>query len=82
LRKEYAELNVFRPYDTDIPDIISAANNGLPEYYWIGMAVPEDLPCIPKGGFYNDYNTIRFRVPDEDKLLLESRCLEASEFLY
>jgi len=78
---EYAELKVYMPYEDDLPEIIRAAQNESPEYYWIGMAIPGDLPCIPNNGFYQDSNTIRFRVPDEDKLHLESRAVEASLLL-
>lgn len=41
----------------------------------------EDLPFLPDGGYYKNINKFAFVVPDEDKALLESRILQAAEFL-
>lgn len=79
--KEYAELIVFMPYESQIQEIRESAQNGQSDHYWIAMAKDGELPFLPERGFYSNINTIRFRVPDEDKKLLQSRVESASKFL-
>ena len=55
------------------------------EDYWKYKFVvdldPEDLPFLQKDGYYESINKFAFIVPEEDKELLTSRILEASQLL-
>lgn len=77
---EYAELIVYMPYESEIPEIKKEVD-GLPNCYWIAMATEEELPFIKDGGFYKNLNTIRFKVPESDKILLTENVLKAGEKL-
>jgi hypothetical protein len=83
---EYAELAIYCPYKSELEDIrqMVAAMDDLQEqrqYYWIYMASDDELPWIPDGGYYKNMNTIRFRVPEEDKKFLTNRVRNCKHLL-
>ena len=68
---DQAELIVFMPYLTDLPEIrLIADNDDAPEGKWIYYAKDHELPYLIEGGHYNSVNIIRFDVPQSDKDLL------------
>lgn len=82
---KYAELIVYMPYESEIPDIKMMAQNVEPQdlskHYWIAMANDSELPFIKDGGYYKNINIIRFEVPEEDKELLTNAVLKAGKLL-
>lgn len=82
--KEYGELIVYVPYQEDLNLIREMASNydgDQNKIAWINWAQDEDLPYLVKGGYYNDLNIIRFKIPDEDKEFMTSRIVELSKYL-
>lgn len=78
--KRYAELSPFMPYKSQLPDIQMLAD-GIPNCYWIANALAEELPYLPDGGYYKNFNKIRFEVPEEDKIYLIALVIQSSERL-
>lgn len=76
----FAELIVGMPYKSQLQEIKQLAD-GQPNCYWLAMALEEELPYLPDGGYYKNLNTIRFKVPQEDKDLLTERVEKAGELL-
>lgn len=76
----FAELVVYMPYESELPEIKSLAE-GNPDYYWIWAAMDDELPFLKDGGYYSNINTIRFLVPEKDKNFLKERVLKAGELL-
>lgn len=62
----FAELVVYMPYESELPEIKALAE-GNPDCYWIWAAMEDELPFLVDGGYYQNINTIRFEVPQEDK---------------
>lgn len=81
----YAELIVYMPYESELPEIKVMAGNvpaeQLSKHYWISMAQDGELPFIKDGGYYKNINVIRFEVPDEDKIFLTDCVLKAGKML-
>lgn len=77
---EYAELIVYMPYLSELPDIRLSAD-GNPDLYWIGYAADCELPYLVDGGFFKNINVIRFKVPEEDKALLKEAVLKGGKLL-
>lgn len=69
LNCEYAELVVYMPYESELPEVMRMAAD-KDECYWIFNANENELPYLIDGGYYQDINTIRFKVLEEDKMLL------------
>jgi hypothetical protein len=81
LDAKYAELIVFMPYYEDL-ETLREYNRTLDEPYWlIERAKDGELPFIYKETGIENINIIRFIVPEEDKLLLESRVISALELI-
>lgn len=82
---KYAELIVYMPYKSEIPEIKMMAQNvpgeELGKHYWIGMAGEDELPFILDGGLYKNINIIRFEVPQADKDALTANVLKAGKML-
>ena len=81
LECQYAELIVFMPYIDDI-EKIKEYNQSLEEPFWlVERAKENELPFIYPGIGIEDLNIIRFKVPIEDKILLEQRVKLAIELI-
>jgi hypothetical protein len=81
----FAELIVYMPYKSELPEVVQMAHNvpaeHLSRHYWIAMAQEDDLPYLVDGGYYKNLNVVRFEVPQEDKDFLTGRVLEAGKLL-
>lgn len=82
---QYAELIVYMPYQSELEEIMNMARAvdgaDMSKHYWIAMASEGDLPFIQDGGYYNNINTIRFEVPQEDKDFLTESVEKAGAML-
>jgi len=77
LGAKYAELIVFMPYYEELEEI-SLYNSQLTDPFWlVARAKDGELPYIDKETRIENINIIRFEVPEEDKLFLESRVVLA-----
>ena len=83
-----AELIVYVPYKEDLEDIKEAANThswdgSLSEndVAFINFASDSELPYLKKSGVYQDLNSLKFTVPEEDKHLLTERVKMAVKIL-
>ncbi len=76
----HAELCVFMPYKDQLDDIKEDIE-GIPEYDFMRWAIEGELPYLIEGGEFQNINTIRFEIPQEDKDLLESKVKQAGELL-
>jgi len=77
-KSKYAELIVFCPYKEELEAIREFASliddpAEQRKYYWIVQAQDDELPYLLKGGKYSNLNTIRFEVPESDKVALTTR---------
>ena len=70
----YAELIVFVPFRSDLPEIRLTAMDD-PKYKWVEYADDWELPFLIEGNHYSDLNIIHFEVPQSDKDLLTD-CVE------
>lgn len=77
---KFAELIVYVPYLSELPEIKLLAD-GNPNAYWIAMAGEDELPYLIDGGYYKNLNTIRFEVPQADKDFLTALVLKAGALL-
>lgn len=77
---KYAELIVFCPYQSELSTIRLLAD-GTPDYYFIWASEDKDVPYLPNNGYYKNLNVIRFEVPEEDKIALTQRVVEAGKML-
>lgn len=77
---KYAELIVYMPYLSELPEIKNMAD-GMVDCYWITMGLDDELPYLLDNGFYKNLNIIRFEVPAEDKKLLTERVIAAGRLL-
>ncbi len=71
---DYAELIVYVPFRSDIPEIRLAAMDD-PKFKWVEYADDWELPFLIEGGHYSDLNIIHFEVPQSDKDYLTD-CVE------
>jgi len=82
---KYAELIVYVPYKSELPEIRELANNydgnDQHKYAWIVYADDNELPYLPDDGYYKNLNIIRFLVPESDKILLTEKVLAAQKLL-
>lgn len=76
----HAELIVYMPYESEIPEIKLLAD-GNANAYWISMAGEDELPFIKDNGYYKNINIIRFEVPETDKKLLTDCVIKAGKML-
>lgn len=77
---KFAELVVYMPYESELPEIKNLAD-GNPECYWIWSAMDNELPFLVDGGYYQNINTIRFEVPQKDKEYLTDCVQRAGQLL-
>ncbi len=77
---DYAELIVYVPYRSDLPEIRLMAMDD-PKYKWIEYADDYELPWLIEGGHYADLNIIHFEVSQSDKDELTRCVLEAGKLL-
>jgi len=81
----YAELIVYMPYESELPEIKMLAqdvkSDMLSKHYWIAMANDGELPFLKDGGYYKNINIIRFEVPKEDKDFLTEKVSAAGRML-
>lgn len=81
LDAEYAELIVFAPYYDELTEI-RQYNETLETPYWlIHRSKNEELPFIYRERGIENINTIRFKIPQEDKDKLTKRVLKAIELI-
>lgn len=84
-KKQFGELIVFCPYESQLDDIRMLAQQmptqDLHKYYWIGNASNDELPYLKDGGYYQNINRIVFEVPESDIDFLTKRVLLAGEKL-
>lgn len=82
---QFAELIVYVPYFSELPEIRHMAGNvsgdQMGKHYWIAMAQDDELPFLLDGGYYKNLNVIRFEVPEADKALLTDCVKKAGEML-
>ena len=76
---DFAELIVFMPYQSQLLDIMNAAQDD-PAYNWMKYSA-DSIPFIKDGGFFKNLNVIRFKLPEEDKIFLTNQVLKAGEML-
>lgn len=83
--RDEAMLIVYCPYKDDLEEVRDLARSKGEDldsrFAFINWASDEELPHIIKGNFYNDLNTMTFKVSEEDKKLLTSRVEMAVEEL-
>lgn len=81
----FAELIVYMPYFSELPDIRMLAHSvpgdQASRHYWIAMAQDDELPYLIDGGHYRNLNIIRFEVSEADKKLLIETVKKAGEML-
>lgn len=76
LDTKYAELIIYVPYQEELETIREAARNfdgDQNKIAWVNWANDEDLPYLIPGIFYKNLKTIRFEVPESDKIALTQR---------
>lgn len=82
---KYAELIVYMPYLSELPEIRQYAkypdDSDDKKYNWIAWGSDDDLPWLFDDGYYENVNVIRWEVSETDKEELTKRVLEASRFL-
>lgn len=80
---QFAELIVYVPYKSELPDVkMLAQNSDTPEkFYWLMYAGEDELPFLVDRGYYKNLNTIRFEVPQEDKDFLTEKVEKAGKLL-
>jgi hypothetical protein len=82
---DVAELIVYMPYESEMPDIRMMAQNvpgeDLSKHYFIAMAGQDDLPFLLDGGFYQNVNVFSFKVPKTDKDALTDAVRRAGKML-
>lgn len=85
LNYSHIEAILYVPYESELAEIREQASNydgDKPwQYRFIYESAPEELPLLPDNGYYKNLAIFRFEVPKEDKLLLESKVLEAGRKL-
>lgn len=82
---KFAELIVYMPYLSELPEIQLAAmgvqEDQLTKHAWIAYAGEGELPYLLDGGYYSNINIIRFEVPETDKALLTTCVMKAGAML-
>lgn len=74
---KYAELIVYCPYLDELEDIRNKEGSNT----FISQQMDNELPYLIRGGHYQNINVIRFEVPEEDKIILHERVMEAKKGL-
>lgn len=77
---KYAELVVYMPYLSELPEIRLMAD-GMPDVYWVWSSTDLELPHLKDGGKFKNLNIIRFEVNPEDKWHLTACVLKAGRLL-
>lgn len=73
---DYAELVIFCPYKSELPEIYKLAE-GNPDMKWLAYASENELPALPDGGKFKNLNIISFKIPQTDKDFL-TECVTAA----
>ena len=84
LDKKYAELVVYLPYLSEIPEIQNETeyfDGDQNKIQWIKFANHDDLPYVVDGGEITNLHVIKFEVPNQDKLRLIHRVKLAARSL-
>lgn len=82
--KPYGELKIFCPFQSQLNEIRALAqqqDGAGGRFYGIAMSPDEELPHLPDGGFYKNWYSIRFPVPQSDKDALTARVKLAGALL-
>lgn len=81
-----AEAISFMPYESEIEELRKLAVDYDPEdgsdvwkYRFIAEAPLIELPYLPDGGYYKNFNRFEFEVPQEDKEILINAVLIANK---
>lgn len=78
---DWAELIVYMPYLNELNEIREAAE-GNPKNYSIWASQDDELPYLIPGGFFQNLNIIRFKIPNEDKILITEAVKKAGTLLF
>lgn len=82
---DHAELIVYCPYKNELDTIRELASlyEGDDQYIykWIAFSHDDELPYIPEESRVKNIYTIRFKIPQADKELLEKKIIEAEELV-
>lgn len=82
--KEYGELFVYCPYQSELDEIrYMASNQDESQHRFLFIAAGEDaeLPYILDGGYYQNLNRLRFQIQEADKALLIDSIIKAVALL-
>ncbi len=84
--KKFAELIVFVPYKSELPELkklalVLDAESGVYQYSWVANANDSELTYLNDKGLYKNKTVIRFEIPQADKDFLTSRVTTASQLL-
>lgn len=84
MEKDWAELVIYLPYLSEISEIQNETDyfdGDQNKVQWIKYADPLDLPYVKDGSDIKNLHTIRFQVPEQDKLRLTARVELAARLL-
>jgi hypothetical protein len=81
LKITHLEAIVYVPFRSELEHIRSVAQHAEDRFKWICFASDDELPWIPDGGHYTNLNRFRFEIPNEDKIALHTRIVEAGKLL-
>lgn len=76
-----AEIIIYCPYKKDLDDIRERAgmfDGDQNKVAFLNWSDDDELPWIPEGGHYKDLNIWEFDVPEEDRIFLTNRVIEAN----
>lgn len=80
---EIGEAITYMPYVSEYEEIRDMAENydgaDAWKYKFIRDLPVQDLPFLPDGGHYKNINKFAFIVPEEDKIFLEDRIIQAEK---
>jgi hypothetical protein len=69
------EAIIYVPYLSEIEEIRQHSDS------WMKFADDDELPWVPDGGYYKNLNTYCFEIPQDDKIALHNRVIEAGKML-
>jgi len=81
LKVTHFEAIIYTPFRSELDDIRATAMKSEERFKWIAFANDDELPWVPDGGYYKNLNTYRFEIPQEDKIALHNRVVEAGKML-
>lgn len=82
--KDSAELIVYCPYESELPEIremVSNYDGDQNKVAWINWANDNELPYLLDGGYYKNLNIFSFEIPQKDKDALTERVQKAIHLL-